>query len=315
MNTRHEMQLLAFILPLTAACLLSTLATRLAATPTLPNPLRLIPVYVQSLDELDSLFQKVGYDWPLETGPVVPRMMLTSLPAGLTGDLSVERKKALFLRILLPVVLAENRHIRQQRAWLKQVLVEGVPPEHSPAWKQLKQLAKEYGVTGNLHEVSKQRRLLQRVDEVPVALVLAQAANESGWGTSRFVQQANNLFGHWTYVSDQGILPLKRDKGKSHRVRTFPTLRLSVRAYLHNLNTGRAYTQLRQLRSAMRDKGQVLTGEYLAAGLINYSERGEDYVREIRSLIRSNELDRYESVQLRDGPRLPPAASGGQRKE
>ena len=315
MNIRHGMQLLAFILPLVAAYMLSTLATRLAAVPTLPVPLRLVPVYVQSLEELESLFEKVGYDWPLETGPVVPRMMLTSLPAGLTDDLSVERKKALFLRILLPVVLAENRHIRQQRAWLKQVLAEGVPSEHSSAWRQLLQLAKEYDVSGNLHEVSKQRRLLQRIDEVPVALVLAQAANESGWGSSRFVQQANNLFGHWTYNSDQGILPLKRDKGKSHRVRVFPTLRLSVRAYLHNLNTSHAYSQLRQLRSAMRDKGQALNGDNLAAGLINYSERGEDYVREIRALIQGNTLDRYESVQLRDGPRLPPAASDGQRKE
>jgi len=212
------------------------------------------------------------------------------------------------------VVLAENRYIRQQRAWLKQLLAEGLPPEHSLAWRQFRKLAKEYAVSGNLHEASIQRRLLQRVDEVPVALVLAQAANESGWGSSRFVQQGNNLFGHWTYISDQGILPLKRDKGKSHRVRVFPTLRLSLRAYLHNRNTGRASSLLRRLRSAMRDSGQALNGDYLAAGLINYSARGEEYVQEIRELIRSNTLDRYESVQLRDGPRLPPAASGGQRK-
>ena len=88
-----------------------------------------------------------------------------------------------------------------------------------------------------------------------------------------------------------------------------------MRAYLHNLNTSRAYSQLRQLRSAMRDKGQALDGQRLAAGLINYSERGEDYVREIRAMIRSNALDRYDSMQLRDGSRLPPAVTGRQGAE
>ena len=306
MNHRHFLHMLVFALPLLLALLLAMAATSQALTG-LPGQQWLKPVRAHSVDELESLFATLDYDWPLAAGPVVPRMMIKSLPAELNNELSVARKKALFLRILLPVVLAENKHIRQQREWLIQLFAEGMPAKGSDAWQHLQQLADEYRVSGNLNEPSKQRRLLQRVDEVPVALVLAQAANESGWGTSRFVQQANNLFGHWTYRADKGLVPLKRDKGKSHRVRVFPTLRLSVRSYLHNLNTGRAYQHLRQLRTSLREKNQPLDSERLAAGLINYSERGEDYVREIRALIRSNQLEHFESMQLRDEAWQPPA--------
>jgi len=237
------------------------------------------------------------------------------LPAELDNGLSVARKKALFLRVLLPAVLAENKQIRQQRAWLLQLLADGLPSKDSVTWQHLQQLADEYAVSGNLNEADMRRRLLERVDEVPVALVLAQAANESGWGTSRFVLQANNLFGHWTYSADKGLVPLQRDKDKTHRVRIFPTLRLSVRSYLHNLNTGRAYQRLRQLRASLREQKLPLDSEYMAAGLVNYSERGEDYVREIRALIRSNALDQYETMQLRDYSWPPLATSGGQVPE
>jgi Bax protein len=151
-----------------------------------------------------------------------------------------------------------------------------------------------------------QQRLLRRVDEVPVALALAQAAIESGWGTSRFVHQANNLFGHWTYRHDRGLVPREREAGKTHRVRIFTTLRSSVQAYLHNLNTGRAYRHLRLLRAILRENDQPLDGEHLAAGLLHYSERGQAYVDEVRTLIRSNHLTHFETVRLREGTwRLP----------
>jgi Bax protein len=299
MNRRLILYILIFVLPLALAVLLSMVAT--SQTASLPAPQWLKPVQANSVVELESLFDEIGYNWPLISGPVVPRMLVKSMPVELNSDLSVSRKKALFLRILLPVVLAENQHIQQQRAWLQQVFAEGLVTTESLSWQQLNTLAQQYHVSGNLNEANKRRRLLQRVDEVPVALVLAQAANESGWGTSRFVQQANNLFGHWTYRRDQGLVPRQREDGKSHRVRIFPTLRSSVRAYLYNLNTGRAYQPLRQLRKRMRDNNQPLDGEQLAAGLVNYSERGEDYVEEIRALMRSNQLEQFDNMQLREG--------------
>jgi len=296
---RHIVQLLVFAAPLVLALLLYVVAVGRAGS--LPGSEWLKPLQVNSVAELERLFTELGYDWPLMPGAVTPRVMLKSLPAELNDGLSIERKKSLFLRILLPVVLAENEHIRQQRAWLLMLLAEGPPPVGSLAWQELQQLAADYGIKGELRKRDKLQQLLRRVDEIPVALVLAQAANESGWGTSRFVRKANNLFGHWTYRADQGLVPLQRDAGKQHRVRVFPSLRLSVRAYLHNLNTSRAYRRLRQLRTTLRDNKQPLDGEHLAAGLINYSERGEVYVEEIRGLIRSNELEKFESMRLREG--------------
>jgi len=299
MNYRRTLQAVVFALPLTVALLLSMAAVSHNAI--LPGPQWLKPVHVDSVAELEHLFSELAYDWPLTAGPVVPRLLLKSLPPELNNGLSVERKKAIFLRVLLPVVLAENQHIRQQRSWLQALLAEGLPSEGSPVWQQLQQLAKAYRVKGDLQRPEKQQQLLRRVDEVPVALVLAQAANESGWGTSRFVRQANNLFGHWTFRPEKGLVPLQRDDGKKHRVRIFSSLRSSVRTYLFNLNTGRAYRRLRKLRAILRDNKQLLDGEHLAAGLIHYSERGEDYVEEIRGLIRSNHLSHFETVHLREG--------------
>jgi len=299
MNFRNGLQLLVFVLPLALALLLSMAAA--SQIKILPGSQWLKPVHVNSVDDLERLFTDLAYDWPLVAGPVVPRLLVQSLPSELNNGLSVARKKALFLRVLLPVVLAENQHIRQQRAWLQRLLLDGLPAVDSLAWRQLQRLAADYRVNGDLNEPVWQQQLLQRIDEVPVALVLAQAANESGWGTSRFVQQANNLFGHWTWQADQGLVPLQRDVGKKHRVRVFPTLRSSVQAYLYNLNTGRAYKRLRQLRAILRDNDQPLDGQHLAAGLIHYSERGVDYVDEIRVLIRGNHLAHFETVGLREG--------------
>jgi Bax protein len=304
MTLRRALHVLAFALPLTVAVSLSLAATRHSSI--LPGPQWLKPVSVTDVSELEQLFDDLHYDWPLSSDNRVPRLLLSSIPGDLSEDVSVAERKANFLRILLPVILAENRQIRQQRAWLQGCLQKGVARLDDSTKKQLQQLAHSYRVKDDLNDPEVQRLLLQRVDEVPVALVLAQAANESGWGTSRFVRQANNLFGHWTYHRDKGLVPLDREQGKTHRVRVFPSLRSSVRAYLHNLNTSRAYKRLRKLRAILRENNQPLDGYHLAAGLLNYSERGQVYVNEIRALIRSNHLAHFETLRLREGTwRLP----------
>lgn len=291
---------MVFALPLTIAVSLSVAATRQSSI--LPGPQWLKPVSIRDVSELERLFDDLHYDWPLSSNYRVPRLLLRSIPGDLSDDVSVAEHKANFLRILLPVILAENRQIRQQRAWLQDCLQKGVASLDANTKKQLEQLARSYKVEADdLNNRDVQRRLLQRVDEVPVALALAQAANESGWGTSRFVRQANNLFGHWTFRRDKGLVPLDRDQGKTHRVRVFPSLRLSVRAYLHNLNTSRAYKRLRKLRAILRENNQPLDGDRLAAGLLYYSERGQAYVNEIRTLIRINHLDHFETLRLREG--------------
>jgi len=299
MSLRRVVHFIVFVLPLTAALSLSLAATRHSSI--LPGPQWLKPVSVSDVSELEQLFADLNYDWPLSGDRKVPRLLLRSIPEDLSQDAAVAERKANFLRILLPVILAENEQIRQQRAWLEDCLRQGVVNLDDRVLVQLQQLANGYRVKGDLNDPEVQRLLLQRVDEVPVALALAQAANESGWGTSRFVHQANNLFGHWTFRRDKGLVPLDRDEGKKHRVRVFPSLRSSVRAYLHNLNTSRAYKRLRKLRAILRENNQPLDGDHLAVGLVNYSARGQAYVDEIRTLIRINHLSHFESLRLREG--------------
>jgi Bax protein len=129
---------------------------------------------------------------------------------------------------------------------------------------------------------------LARVDTVPLSLVLAQAANESSWGQSRFAQEGNNLFGEWCFREGCGIVPEQRSAGKSHEVAAFDSVNASVRSYLHNLNTGRAYAALRKLRQQARAAGEAPKAMVLASGLARYSERGLAYVHEIKAMIRSN---------------------------
>ena len=159
-------------------------------------------------------------------------------------------------------------------------------------------LAELYRVNGDLNDPLVRDILLRRVDEVPPALVLAQAANESAWGNSRFAREANNLFGQWTYKQDLGMVPARRDEGARHYVRVFPDLRSSVRAYLRNINIGHAYLDLRRMRARMRAAGQQLDPYRLSDGLLRYSQRGEEYVNEIRTMMSINGLDQLGPLQL-----------------
>ena len=135
--------------------------------------------------------------------------------------------------------------------------------------------------------------LLIRVDVVPESLVLAQAANESGWGTSRFARQANNLFGIWCFREGCGLTPKSRDEGLTHEVAKYETVQVGLVAYIHTINTNPAYTYLRDIRATTRSQEQHFSGLALAEGLLRYSSRGIDYVRDIQQLIRVNELQKY----------------------
>ena len=141
-----------------------------------------------------------------------------------------------------------------------------------------------------------------RVDEVPVSLVLAQAANESGWGTSRFAAEGNALFGQWSF-GGSGMLPSEqRASLGDYRVAAFESPLLSVIAYMRNLNTHNAYARLRELRAAARAAGEEPSGYELAAGLDRYSERGQDYVDELRSMIDFNGLRPTDETYLAEEP-------------
>ena len=199
--------------------------------------------------------------------------------------MKVADRKRGFINLLRPIIRAENESIEAQRARLL-ALNPNILTAADGLW--LNELAEEYGLKPGSSTPILIKALTKRVDVVPEWLALMQAANESAWGTSRFVREGNNFFGQWCFSKGCGIVPSRRAKGATHEVAAFKSPAESVRAYMHNLNTGRAYRYLRKIRTGLRRQGKPLTAEVLAAGLDHYSERGHAYVEDLRRMIRVN---------------------------
>ena len=284
----------AVLMPLLSAFLLMWVINNaprdLVAIPAQPVYM-LKKVYVNTVNELEALFDETEYHWPPFTRGEVPRLEVISLPMGLDEILDVRHKKALFFKTILPVVLEENDEIGRMRQRAQALFSAGLHVVGEKQLRWLEAIAKEYRVKGDLTQPETQSLLLRRLDQTPVSLALAQAANESGWGSSRFALDANNLYGQWTFKAGKGLVPANRDAGLNHAIRIFPSLRESVKSYLYNINVSFAYEGLRRLREDMRREGLGINGYLLAGGLVRYSERGEEYVQEIRSIIRGNQLD------------------------
>lgn len=190
-------------------------------------------------------------------------------------------KKQVFFDTLRPIIIKQNQLIEQQRA--KILLAQ--QNDNNYIWLQT--IADKYNVDWS-NDKPNWKRLLNRIDTIPDELVMAQAANESAWGLSRFAQKGNNLFGQWCFKKGCGIVPGQRNTGANHEVRKFASINDSVASYMHNLNTGRAYKDLRKLRAALRSTNASVDGHTLAKGLIKYSSRGKAYVKEIQSMIKTN---------------------------
>lgn len=291
----HFVHPLAALPPLALAALLAWLwpPAPLPFGPATDIPLRTIRA--TTIPGLETVFARHTYTWPPDAG--VPRLAVSALPDGLQA-LPTEEKKALFFRILLPLVLAENARLRTRRDFISTQFAQTEIDFATPEGKMLLQLAARYEINGDLNKPQERERLLRRVDEVPPSLILAQAAHESGWGTSRFAQQANNLFGIWTWDPEAGLPPQNRAANASHYVRIYPDLRSSVRGYLYNLNVGHAYTQLRQQRAHQHTANQPMDSLQLAGNLRSYSIRGAAYVEDIHTLITGNQLQAIDTLQL-----------------
>lgn len=244
-----------------------------------------------SASRLDEAFARMGYRLEaVAKGQAVPPVFLTGLPGDLDSVEAPDDKKRLFFRVMLPLVLVVNEEIAEDRRRLAE-MAQG--RDLDEGW--LAEVAQRYGVEGGSIA-----QLLRRVDAVPPSLALAQAAEESGWGTSRFVREGNNLFGHIA-PGDDGIQPQGDSAGP--RMAAFATLHEAVRAYMHNLNTHPAYEPLRRSRAAARARGAFPDGHTLAGALSSYSERGTAYVDTIRAIIRKNGLARFDRAKLdRGGP-------------
>lgn len=253
------------------------------------------------LSDLEHQFTRYRYDLDsLQAG--VPPLILKSFPQELTA-LHSSKKKQVFFQTLLPMILLANNEIERERQILLKLdkLVQPDAPELSASdYHLLQTLAGRYGVkTSPENTRGTLDKLLIRIDIIPADLALAQAANESAYGTSRFSLLANNLFGEWTFTPGTGIVPEGRPEGEIYEVRRFESLLDSVRSYQKNLNTHSAYSHFRQLRATARTEQRELSGQELANGLLYYSTRREEYIRDLQALIRHNRLDRYATVTLK----------------
>ena len=238
-----------------------------------------------------SLFEDVEYDLnTVRFKKTVKPIYFTQFPKDLDEIQSVQLKKETFIKIVLPLIVAENEKILDDRFKLNKIIARKSTTDDEKQW--LRQKFLEYKVKkGNIEE------LKERMDIIPASIALAQAAKESGWGTSRFALEGNAIFGQWTW-NGKGIEPLLKDKSKSHKILRFPILRASVKAYKNNLNTHRGYKKFREKRKNLRDRNRKISGLDLAKTLGNYAEAGSEYTKILAQIIVQNRLMDFEPVRL-----------------
>ena len=212
------------------------------------------------------------------------------LPVELKQIQSTKARKELFIKIVLPLILSENNRIRRDRSTLFKILNKNINSKAEKNW--LNNKFKQYGVVNK--DVS---TLKVRMDEIPVSLAIAQAAKETGWGTSRFAIEGNALFGQWTY-SGEGIKPAGSDKNDKHKVMAFSVLKASVRAYQRNLNTHSSYKEFRKVRAIQRDNDEPLNSIELANYLNSYAETGEEYTKILKKIIEQNNLKDFDKAKI-----------------
>ena len=221
---------------------------------------------------------------------IVKPIYFTQFPKDLDEIQSVKLKKDTFIKIVLPLVVAENEKILDDKYKLKKIVSKKMTTEDEKQW--LRQKFLEYKVkNGNVEELN------TRMDIIPTSIALAQAAKESGWGTSRFALEGNAIFGQWTW-NGNGIEPLLKDKSKNHKILKFPILRASVKAYKNNLNTHKSYVKFRELRRTLREKNKSINGLVLSKTLGNYAQTGSEYTKILAQIIIQNRLADFEPVRL-----------------
>ena len=220
----------------------------------------------------------------------VKPIKLSLLPNEMKMIENTKKRKNLFIQIILPLILEENKKIKFDRKKLFSILNKKNNTKAEIKWLNMK--FKQYGIK------SKDLLTLKvRMDEIPVSLAIAQAAKETGWGTSRFALEGNALFGQWTY-SGEGIKPASIDSDKTHKVMRFQILQASIRAYHRNLNTHSSYRKFRKLRAEARGNDEKLNSLILADSLDNYAATGIEYTKTLKQIIKQNSLKDFDDVKL-----------------
>jgi len=240
---------------------------------------------------IKQLFEDTNYSLKdVRKNKLVKPVALTLLPQEIKMIENTKKRKEFFIQIVLPLIVKENNNIRIDRKTLLRVINKSNNSVAEQQWIEKKY--KQYGVkSGDLSS------LKVRMDEIPVSLAIAQAAKETGWGTSRFAQEGNALFGQWTW-SGEGLKPKDADADKGHKVMKFNVLQASVRAYQRNLNTHRTYREFRKARAELRDLNKPLDSLELSKYLNKYAETGNQYVEVLQKIIKQNNLKDFDDAKL-----------------
>ena len=240
---------------------------------------------------IKQLYEDTNYKLDdIRKNKLVKPIALTLLPGEIKMIENTKKRKEFFIQIILPLILQENNNIRLDRKRLFSIINKNNNTDLEKKW--LIKKYKQYGIP------SKDLSVLKvRMDEIPVSLALAQAAKETGWGTSRFAQEGNALFGQWTW-SGEGLKPKEADKDKGHKVMKFNVLQASVRAYQRNINTHSTYKRFRLARAQLRDTGKALDSIILSEFLNEYAETGKKYVEVLQKIIKQNNLKDFDDAKL-----------------
>ncbi|NWO06132.1 MAG: glucosaminidase domain-containing protein [Alteromonadaceae bacterium] len=230
-------------------------------------------------------------DISLANLPPLPKWAKAPLP-DFSRYRDVNERKAAFFGYLYPRIALANSRILVERQYLQTLAGKATLTESEQMWLERQSERLRVNAEGQARFAALEKKL----DIIPPSLILAQAANESAWGQSRFATRGNNLFGQWCFTEGCGLVPTNRPEGANHEVATFSSPYYSVRSYIQNLNRHNAYQKVRTLRTEDRRNNRRISGLRLAGGLVSYSERGQEYIAEIRAMIRFNELQAYDKA-------------------
>ena len=244
-----------------------------------------------SASTIKQLFEDTDYNLSdVRKKKLVKPIALTLLPQEIKMIENSKKRKEFFIQIVLPLIIKENNNIKLDRKTLFTIINKSNNTNSEKNWLEKKY--KQYGIK------SKDLSTLKiRMDEIPVSLAIAQAAKETGWGTSRFAQEGNALFGQWTW-SGEGLKPKEAKEGESHKVMKFNILQASVRAYQRNLNTHSTYKDFRKARAKLRDANKPLDSMELSKYLNKYAETGNQYVEVLQKIIKQNNLQDFDDAKL-----------------